>query len=139
MHVWMCGSLDLIHNCRTVLIVDIVTIVLANTSVRLDSHEVQFTTENQSIRRMLDSRASISRAPTVLMDFPVPSYSHFHHRLTTILLSRFMLNLQTPVDTTLDELESFVSDIDFEIRRSFGGTVAFGEEDTQNWDSVDSL
>lgn len=138
MHTWMCGSLDLIHTCRTVLIIDIVTIVLANTSVRLSSRNVQSTTENQSIRRMLASRASISRAPTVPMDCSVPSYSHFHHRLTTILLSRFMLNLQTSPDTTLDELQSSVSDIDFEIRRSFGGTVAFGEEDTQNWDSVDS-
>lgn len=56
----------------------------------------------------------------------------------TILLSRFILKLQIPADSTLDASESSMSDIGFEIRRSFGGTVALGDEGSSDWSPLDS-
>ena len=53
----------------------------------------------------------------------------------TILLSRFILDLQVSTET-MDDTEYSMSDIDFGIRRSFGGSVAFEGDEARDWDSV---
>lgn len=64
------------------------------------------------------------------------AHSHFggshclplSRRLVTILLSRFFMDLQESSDAR-DSTEHTVSDIFFDVRRSFGSSVAFGEDE----------
>ncbi|EPS93573.1 hypothetical protein FOMPIDRAFT_1063481 [Fomitopsis schrenkii] len=75
----------------TILVVDIVTIILANSST-------------------------------------YTGFTGFNITLVTILLSRFFMDLQESSDAR-DSTEHTVSDIFFDVRRSFGSSVAFGEDE----------